>query len=101
MIFNCSHKNTKNLTLENVNKNSPKWLHRMEWCNDDEILEIPKSFNYLVDYYDDEYIKALHFTDGGPWHPGYENVQYGNEWLEYLDSNEKEKMVELRINNYN
>ena len=100
MIFNCSHKNTKNLTLENVNIKSPKWLHRMEWCDDNEILEIPKSYNYLVDYYDDEDIKALHFTDGGPWHPGYENVQYGNEWLEYLNEKEKEKMVKLRLNNY-
>ena len=28
-----------------------------------EILEIPESYNYLVGYYNDENIKALHFTD--------------------------------------
>ena len=50
MLFNCSHPSTKNLSLDNVNNKSAKWLHRMEWCKDSEILEIPKSYNYLVGY---------------------------------------------------
>lgn len=93
MIFNCSHNNVKqNLTLENANKKSAKWLHRMMWCEEDEILEIPRSYNYLVDYYEDGPIKALHYTDGGPWHPGYENVTYGDRWLKYTSEEEKEKI---------
>lgn len=95
MIFNCQHPNVvKNLTLENANTKSPKWLHRMEWCQEDnnEILEIPKDYNYLVDYYNDGNIKALHYTDGGPWHPGYENVTYGDRWLMYVSEEEKAKI---------
>ncbi len=104
MIFNCEHPNVvKNLTLENVNTKSPKWLHRMEWCDEDagEILEIPKDYNYLVDYYNDGDIKALHYTDGGPWHPGYENVTYGDRWLKYVSEEEKEKIKWSIENEYN
>ena len=95
MIFNCQHSNViKNLTLENVNTKTAKWLHRMEWCQEEnnEIMEIPKEYNYLVDYYNNGNIKALHYTDGGPWHPGYENVTFGDRWLKYLSEEEKEKI---------
>ena len=92
MLFNCSHSSTRNLSLENVNNKSAKWLHRMEWCKDYKILEIPKSYNYLVGYYDDEHIKALHFTDGGPWYPKYKNVLYADRWIKYLNNEEKNKI---------
>lgn len=101
MIFNCEHSSIKNnLTIENCNKQSPKWLHRFEYCNDSELLEIPKDYNYLVDYYHDGMIKALHFTDGGPWHPGYENVTFGEEWLEYISKEENIKMKVSIKNDY-
>ena len=92
MLYNCSHPSVKKLTLENVSTQSPAWLHRMQWAKDEEIGEIDKSYNYLVDYYHDNNIKALHYTDGGPWHPGYENVEHGDKWLEYLSEDEKTKM---------
>ena len=49
-------------------------------------------YNYLVDYYnnyDINEIKALHFTDGGPWHPLYRNVIFGEYWMEYLTDDKK------------
>ena len=95
MIFNCDHQNVKNnLTLDNANSKSAKWLHRMMWCDEtnDEILEIPRKYNYLVDYYHDGEISALHYTDGGPWHPGYENVTYCDKWLKYINEDEKNKI---------
>ena len=94
MLYNCSHPSVKKLTLENVSTQSPAWLHRMQWAKDEEIGEIDKSYNYLVDYYHDNNIKALHYTDGGPWHPGYENVEHGDKWLEYLSEDEKTKMYQ-------
>jgi len=100
IIFNNSHPSTKKLTLDNVNQKSPKWLHRFEWVNDHEIIEIPKEYNYLVGYYQTNEFKALHFTDGGPWHPGYEKIKYGDLWLSYLNKSEMEKMVTMRVNNY-
>ena len=72
------------LTLENISTKSPAWLHRMQWAQDDEIGEIDKSYNYLVGYYDDNNIKALHFTDGGPWYDNYKNVEHADKWLNYL-----------------
>ena len=93
MIFNCEHPNViKNLVLKNTNTKSPKWLHRMEWCEEEEILEIPKDYNYLVNYYFDGNIKALHFTDGGPWHPGCEKVIFGDRWLKYISEEEEYKL---------
>jgi len=93
MLFNCSHPSIKNLNLENINTQTPAWLHRMGWCQDDEIGEIDKKYNYLVDYYFDDDYQVLHFTDGGPWHPGYEKVSYGDLWLNYLSQEEKEKIT--------
>ena len=93
MVFNCSHRNVANLTLEAVNNNTPAWLHRMNWCGDDEIGELPREYNYLVGYYpkiDKPY--AIHYTDGGPWYIDYKNVDYAEEWLKYLTPEESEKL---------
>ena len=87
MLFNCSHPDLKALSLENVNTKSPKWLHRMEYT--ENIGDIPIDYNYLVNYYDTGKYKALHFTDGGPWHENYRDVTYGDLWLEYLDDDER------------
>ena len=96
MLFNCSHPYViRNLTPENINTKSPAWLHRMMWCEDSMIGNIDKKYNYLVGYYNNLDIKdigALHFTDGGPWHLGYENVIYGDLWLNMLSDNETCKL---------
>ena len=89
MLFNCSHNSTKNLNPSSVSNETPQWLHRMNWCNDDEIGEIDKSYNYLVGYYNDrEKINAYHFTDGGPWFEQYQNIIYGDKWLKYINEEE-------------
>lgn len=92
MVFNCSHPSTKKLTLEAVNNESPAWLHRMQWANDEEIGSIPTTYNYLVGYYDFDNPKVIHYTDGGPWHRDYQNVKYGELWTEYLSGEEKDKL---------
>tara|TARA_R110001599_G_C12157142_1_gene651971 strand:- start:194 stop:970 length:777 start_codon:yes stop_codon:yes gene_type:complete len=94
MLFNCSK--CENLSPEVVNSQTPKYLHRMEWCDDSQIISLDKSYNYLVDYYDDikkENIKALHYTNGGPWIPGYENTSFAKEWLECITDNEKNTLI--------
>ena len=83
MVFNCEHENTKNLTVENVNEKSPKYLHRMEWT--DEVGSIPITYNYLEGDY--EYIenpKVIHFTNGGPWHETWSG-DYSEEWIKVYD----------------
>lgn len=89
MLFNCSHPSIQNLNLENINTKNPAWLHRMNWCKEEEIGEIDKKYNYLVGYYNDNNFKALHYTDGGPWYENFKNCEFNNEWLKYLNEEEK------------
>ena len=69
ILFNCDHPEVHNLSVENVNKKDPAWLHRMQWCSEDNIGNLPHTYNYLVGtYHDNNEPKAIHYTDGGPWH---------------------------------
>lgn len=88
LVFNCGHPSAKKLSLQAVNNESPAWLHRIQWADDSEIGEIPYQYNYLVGYYDSNDGKVFHYTDGGPWHPGYEDVQYGELWRQYITDHE-------------
>ena len=102
MLFNCSHPSCKNLNLENVNTKSPKYLHRMEWCEDNQIGKIPSKYNYLLGYYFTDDAKAVHYTEGGPWHEEWYNNKlpiecvdrkYGKEWIDFLTENESELLL--------
>ena len=99
MIFNCEHPDCKNLNILSVATKSPRWLHRMEWTDNLNIGVIPKTFNYLLGYYfDEEEPKAVHLTDGGPWHKDwYQNKipidkKTEIEWIRYLNDYEKEEL---------
>lgn len=92
MIFNCSHPDCKNLSINTIANQTPKWLHRMEWTTDNNIGSIPKTYNYLLGYYNDiDEPKAVHLTDGGPWHNDwynnniFKNDKYEIEWKRYLN----------------
>lgn len=101
IIFNCSHDDCKNLSLENANTKSPAWLHRFSWACDSSILGLPKTYNYLVEIYrDEEYPKVIHYTNGGPWHYDYQKTEFYDRWLRYLDTDQKirlEKELERQI----
>ena len=97
MLFNCSHPSCKNLDLHKVNNESPAYLHRMQWCKDEEIGEIPYQYNYLLGYYFTNDAKAIHYTEGGPWHNVWYNNKidskcidkcHGQEWIDYLEKDE-------------
>lgn len=83
MMFNCEHPDTQKLSVEVVNTESPKYLHRMSWAS--SIGSIPLTYNYLEgDYKYMENPKAIHFTNGGPWHETW-NGDYGDEWIKVYD----------------
>jgi lipopolysaccharide biosynthesis glycosyltransferase len=89
MLFNCEHPDCKNLSPQAVNTEQPRYLHRMEWTKENGVGEIPLDYNYLVDYYNfSKQPKALHFTDGGPWHQDYTKTSYAQNWLNYLTPEE-------------
>jgi hypothetical protein len=100
LLFNCSHTSLLNLYPESIAVNSPSYLHRLHWALDTEIGSLPHTYNYLVGYYDDcdydNLPKAIHYTDGGPWHPTYECVKFGDLWLAYLSLDECTKLFAER-----
>lgn len=85
MIFNCAHKSNKYLTVENVNKDTGRDLHRFHWLRDDEIGELNESWNWLEGHSTMEINPdAVHFTRGTPDMVGYENVPYADEYRELV-----------------
>lgn len=84
MIFNCDHPANKALTLDLINTARGLELHKMIWLADCDIGELDPAWNYLVGEQEaPENPKIVHFTNGGPWMRGYDDVPYSDEWREY------------------
>lgn len=81
MLFNCDHPANNRLTVEYVNSVPGRDLHAFKWLDDSEIGELDPSWNWLVGHSSKDIDpKVVHFTEGGPWMEGYENVCYAEEW---------------------
>ena len=86
MIFNCKHPANKYLTVENVNKDTGRDLHRFHWLKDEEIGALDESWNWLEGHSSSEIIPdAVHFTRGTPDMEGYENVPYADNYRAILE----------------
>lgn len=83
VAFNCSHPANRCLTssTDMANTLPGRELHRFCWLKDEEIGEIGPEWNFLVGHTDMSIEpKVVHFTDGVPDMPGYENVLFADEW---------------------
>lgn len=81
MAINCDHPANRALTVEYVNTVPGRDLHRFAWLDDDLIGGLHDAWNYLVGHTDPLIDpRIVHFTEGGPWFPGYERVEYAPEW---------------------
>ena len=82
MLFNNAHPAVKALTPALVNRESPAFLHRFNWVSDELIGELPRGWNFLEGEYPrpDKTPAAVHFTNGGPWFPQWQNVEFGDLW---------------------
>lgn len=78
MLFNNRH--CKELTKAAVNQAPAGFLHEMLWA--DGIGSLPAEYNAMINYYQFKNPKAVHFTDGGPWHGINDNEEYSQEWQE-------------------
>jgi hypothetical protein len=79
MLFDNSK--LKHLTKEYLDNASPADLHQFAWVKDNEIGRIPLKYNHLVGYYrKHKYIKAIHYTQGGPWFESYKDGELSEEW---------------------
>lgn len=88
MVFNCDHPATRRLTLPILNSWPGRDLHAMIWLDNSEIGALPAEWNYLVGYTQlgpGEEPKCVHFTEGTPDMPGYENCEYADEWRAELE----------------
>lgn len=79
-IANCESDGMRRLTLDMVNKLPGRDLHRFAWLEDDEIGALDPGWNVLVGHTECDEPRNLHFTDGLPLMPGYENTPYAEEW---------------------
>lgn len=85
MLFNNSK--LKHLTKEYLDNASPADLHQFAWVDEKDISEIPRSYNHLVGYYKKHNkIKAIHYTQGGPWFKEYKNSELSEEWWKVYKS---------------
>lgn len=86
MMFNCDHPANKKLTVDLVNSVPGRDLHRFCWLEDDQIGELSAEWNWLVGHSDPAIDPTIvHFTDGIPTMPGYENCAFADEWRGELE----------------
>lgn len=84
ILWNCEHEANKRLSVYDVNTQSGRWLHNFSWLKDDEIGELPETWNWLEGHNKKPLHglpKNIHYTRGGAWFKEYMNVDYANEWL--------------------
>lgn len=82
ILWNCDHPANVNLTVDAVNREPGSFLHQFQWLKEEQIGNIPEEYNWLEGSSSlDLDPKVVHYTRGGPWMEGYENVHYADEWI--------------------
>jgi hypothetical protein len=83
VAYNLSHPSNRKLTVHVVNTVPGRDLHAFCWLDDSEIGALGQEWNYLVGYterHDGLEPKLVHHTEGGPWLPNYQDVEFADEW---------------------
>jgi lipopolysaccharide biosynthesis glycosyltransferase len=91
VLFNCGHKSNAAITPERVNFMKGSDMHAFSWLKDDEIGELPFSYNFISGVSPkrsnrDGMPDVIHYTVGGPWFPECQDVPYAGTWLEEYES---------------
>lgn len=83
VAYNLSHPSNRNLTVQLINSVPGRDLHAFSWLDDDEIGELDPIWNYLAGHTElpkGIEPKLVHHTEGGPWLPNYQDVEFADEW---------------------
>ena len=87
MLFNVDHPANSALTVDLVNTATGRDLHQFCWLRDDEIGELPLTWNYLVGHNTSDELPDtkmppanIHFTEGIPTMAGYEDCEFSDLW---------------------
>jgi hypothetical protein len=84
-IWNCEHEANRALTVDVVNSLTGRDLHRLVWLDDEQIGELAPEWNWLVRQSPPlAEPKVVHFTEGTPDMPGYEDDPFADEWRNEL-----------------
>lgn len=79
MLMNPSR--NMSLTKYAVNNQTGAWLHALLWLRDDQIGDLPETWNWLEGHSSPSIIpKIIHYTRGTPDLPGCEGVDRADEW---------------------
>jgi lipopolysaccharide biosynthesis glycosyltransferase len=83
MLINADHPANLRLNLTTVNQVPGRDLHAFCWLADDEIGELPREWNWLVDIADKPDNPGLaHFTLGTPNLPGVKYSEHAKVWFD-------------------
>ena len=83
ILWNCSHPANAILSPEFVQQQPGSYLHRFSWLEDDQIGELPKTWNWLATEYDDNpAAKLIHYTLGTPCFKDFHNSDMSTYWHE-------------------
>lgn len=87
-LYNCDHPSNKKLTVEMINTLPGRDLHAFCWLEDDEIGELPPSWNHLVGVSEipPQGISLVHWTLGSPNIVAKENTLYYDEFHAILNA---------------
>ena len=81
ILWNCSHPAHKVLTPEFIQRQSGAYLHRFSWLNDDQIGELPMTWNWLaIEYNNNPVAKLIHYTLGTPCFRDYAYTSMAEIW---------------------
>jgi hypothetical protein len=92
MIMDCSR--LKLWTKEVVETRSGAYLHRFQDIPDEQIGDIPPAWNSLDTM--DDHTRLIHYTNGGPWFPQYENHPHAEPWCRMRDEMERAARAAIR-----
>jgi hypothetical protein len=85
MLFDCQHQANFRLSLRDVNERPGLYLHQFGWLHDSEIGELDPAWNWLVNETPrPENVGIAHFTNGGPFVPGWPGAPNDDLWREAL-----------------
>ena len=81
IIWNCEHPKNKILTPKFIGQKEGSFLHRFNWLKDEEIGELPKSWNWLaMEYEENRDLDLIHYTLGTPCFKEYSNKSLSHYW---------------------
>lgn len=82
MLFDTQHPANRRLSTHDVNTRPGRDLHRLYWLADSEIGALAPRWNWLVNEQPKPADLALaHFTNGGPYLPGWKPAPNDDIWL--------------------